>query len=104
MHLRTLRPVEALDNARVAATLDEYAALLELAGATSFSSRAYRRAAELIRTLPVPVLELARAGRVRELRGIGPGIEARLRELAESGRIAELEEKINVLRSRSGMS
>jgi DNA polymerase (family X) len=89
--------VEALDNARVAATLDEYAALLELAGATSFSSRAYRRAAELIRTLPVPVLELARAGRVRELRGIGPGIEARLRELAESGRISELEE----LRARS---
>ena len=89
--------MEALDNARVAATLDEYAALLELAGATSFSSRAYRRAAELIRTLPVPVLELARAGRVRELRGIGPGIEARLRELAESGQIAELEE----LRSRS---
>jgi DNA polymerase (family X) len=89
--------MEALDNARVAATLDEYAALLELAGATSFSSRAYRRAAELIRTLPVPVVELARAGRVRELRGIGPGIEARLRELAESGRIAELEE----LRSRS---
>jgi DNA polymerase (family 10) len=89
--------VDGLDNARVAATLDEYAALLELAGATSFSSRAYRRAAELIRTLPVPVLELVLGGRVRELRGIGSGIEARLRELAETGRIAELEE----LRSRS---
>jgi DNA polymerase (family X) len=97
VHLRTLRVVTEPDNARVAATLDEYAALLELAGATSFSSRAYRRAAELIRTLPVPVLELVRSGRVRELRGIGSGIEARLRELADTGRIAELEE----LRSRS---
>jgi hypothetical protein len=29
-------------------------------------------------------------GRVRELRGIGPGIEARLRELVETGAIAEL--------------
>jgi DNA polymerase (family 10) len=33
-----------------------------------------------------------RAGRVRELRGIGPGIERRLRELVETGRLAELEE------------
>ena len=31
-------------------------------------------------------------GRVRELRGIGPGIEARLRELVETGEIAELAE------------
>jgi DNA polymerase (family 10) len=33
-----------------------------------------------------------RSGRVRELRGIGPGIEARLRELLETGQIAELAE------------
>ena len=35
---------------------------------------------------------LVRAGRARELAGIGPGIEARLRELVETGRIAELDE------------
>ena len=40
----------------------------------------------------VPVAELVRSGRVRELRGIGPGIEARLRELVETGEIAELAE------------
>ena len=79
-------------NASIAATLDEYAALLELAGAGFYSARAYRRAAELIRALPVPVDELVRAGRVKELRGIGSGIEAKLRELVETGRIAELEE------------
>jgi DNA polymerase (family 10) len=33
-----------------------------------------------------------RAGRARDLRGIGPGIEARLRELVETGTIAELAE------------
>jgi DNA polymerase (family X) len=33
-----------------------------------------------------------RTGRARELRGIGPGIEARLRELIETGQIAELAE------------
>jgi DNA polymerase (family 10) len=54
--------------------------------------RAYRRAAETIRAAAVPVAELVAAGRVRELRGIGPGIETRLRELVETGAIAELEE------------
>src|SRR5262245_2709661 len=54
--------------------------------------RAYRRAAETIRGSAAPVEELVRNGRVRELRGIGRGIEGRLRELVETGRIAELEE------------
>src|SRR5690242_17323930 len=46
----------------------------------------------MIRTTPAPVAELVRSGRVRELRGIGPGIERRLRELVETGEIAELRE------------
>jgi DNA polymerase (family X) len=54
--------------------------------------RAYRRAAETIRGAAIPVAELVRSGRARELRGIGPGIEARLRELVETGEIAELAE------------
>jgi DNA polymerase/3'-5' exonuclease PolX len=41
-----------LDNATLAARLDEYAALLELAGAEYYTYRAYRRAAELIRGTP----------------------------------------------------
>src|SRR5438105_6484477 len=81
-----------LDNAAVAARLEEFAALLELAGAGYYTARAYRRAAELIRATPAPIAELVRAGRARELRGIGPGIDARLRELAETGDIAELRE------------
>jgi DNA polymerase (family 10) len=81
-----------VDNAEIARTLDAYAALLDLAGAATWSVRAYRRAADLIRSTPAPVEELVGSGRVRELRGIGPGIERRLRELVETGRIAELEE------------
>jgi DNA polymerase (family X) len=79
---------EKLDNAAIAERLEAYAALLDLAGASFYTARAYRRAAELIRSLA----ELVAAGRVRELRGIGPGIEARLRELVETGDIAELRE------------
>ena len=79
-------------NEELADRLVLFATLLDLSGATTFSSRAYRRAADLIRDTPAPVSELVRAGRVRELRGIGPGIERRLSELVETGRLAELEE------------
>ena len=81
-----------LDNAAIAERLEAFATLLDLAGAGYYSARAYRRAAELIRATNAPVAELVRAGRVRELRGIGTGIEARLRELVETGEIAELRE------------
>jgi DNA polymerase (family 10) len=78
----------ALGNAAIAERLEALAALLDLAGASYYSVRAYRRAAELIRSTPAPVAELVRSGRVRELRGIGDAIEARLRELVETGRLA----------------
>jgi DNA polymerase (family X) len=81
-----------LDNPSIAERLEAFATLLDLAGAEFYSARAYRRAAELIRTTKAPVASLVRAGRVRELRGIGAGIEARLRELVETGTIAELDE------------
>jgi DNA polymerase (family X) len=80
------------DNADYAAKLEAFATLLELAGANAYSVRAYRRAAELIRESPVPVAELVRSGRIRELRGVGPSIEARLRELVETGDLRELRE------------
>jgi DNA polymerase (family 10) len=81
-----------LDNAAVAERLEAFAGLLDLAGASGYSARAYRRAAETIRATPVPILELAKQGRAQELRGIGPGIATRLEELARTGTIAELDE------------
>jgi DNA polymerase (family 10) len=81
-----------LSNAAIAERLDAYAVLLELSGAEPYTSRAYRRAAETIRGMPLPVADLVRQGRARELRGIGPGIERRLRELIETGEIHELSE------------
>ncbi len=81
-----------LSNAQIADRLEAFAALLDLAGASYYTARAYRRAAELIRSTPARVDRLVRGGRARELRGIGPGIEARLRELVDTGEIAELVE------------
>src|SRR4051794_38122211 len=81
-----------MGNNEIAQTLEAYAALLDLAGSGHYTVRAYRRAAELVRETRAPVADLVRAGRVRELRGIGPGIERRLTELVTTGRLAELEE------------
>jgi len=90
--------VVVLDNAGIAEQLERFAALLDLSGASYYSVRAYRRAAELLRTTPASVAELVHSGRVTELRGIGPAIEARLRELVETGRIAELDELENAVK------
>src|ERR671911_1861271 len=81
-----------MDNPQIADRLDAFASLLELVEANPYTTRAYRRAAETIRDAPFPVAELVTSGRVRELRGVGPGIETRLRELVETGEIAELAE------------
>ncbi len=82
----------AVENRELADRLDAFASLLELQHANPYSARAYRRAAETVRGAALPVAELVRAGRARELRGIGAGIDSRLRELVDTGQIAELVE------------
>jgi DNA polymerase (family 10) len=84
--------VKRLTNAEIAEQLESLAALLDLSGSTFYTSRAYRRAAETIRETKAPIAALVAADRVQDLRGIGPGIATRLRELIETGRIAELDE------------
>ena len=81
-----------LDNAAVAEQLETFANMLDLAGASRYTARAYRRAAETIRETKAPIVELVRNGRAQELRGIGSGIGARLMELVETGTIRELDE------------
>jgi DNA polymerase (family 10) len=84
--------VKRLENATIAERLEALADLLDLSGAGYYTSRAYRRAAETVRETRAPIAELVAAGRVQELRGIGPGIAARLGELVDTGTIAELDE------------
>src|SRR5581483_3995121 len=83
---------EVVNNSDIADRLDAFAAVLDLGDANPYTIRAYRRAAETVRHSATPVADLVAAGRGRELRGIGAGIEARLRELVTTGRIAELAE------------
>jgi DNA polymerase (family X) len=82
----------AVDNREIAHRLEAFAMLLELSDASPYSVRAYRRAAQTIGEAALPVADLVRAGRARELRGIGESIAARLHELVATGQIAELAE------------
>jgi len=79
-------------NEEIASALAEYATLLELSAASGHAVRAFRRGAELVRSTPLPIADLVRAGRARELRGVGPGLERRMQELVETGQLAELDE------------
>ena len=90
-----------VENAEIADRLEALASLLELADANPYTVRAYRRAADTIRSTPAAVADSS--GRVAFARcaGIGPGIEARLRELVETGGIAELAELERELATRS---
>ena len=81
-----------LDNETLAERLDRLGTLLDAAGSSRYAVRAYRRAAGLVRSAPVDVAALVRAGRARELAGIGRSIEARLQELVETGDLAEIAE------------
>jgi DNA polymerase (family 10) len=90
--LLTAGKLLVVDNTEIADRLETFALMLELVEANPYTIRAYRRAAETIRGAAVPVEELVRRKRVRELRGVGQGIESRLLELVETGQIAELAE------------
>ena len=84
-----MRPEMAKDlsNAEIAEALDELGTLYELDGAVRYRVLAYREAARVIRQSPVSVAELARAGRVTELPGVGATLETKIVDLLDSGEI-----------------
>ena len=73
-----------MDNSGVARALSEIADLLEIKGENAFKIRAYRSAADVVRTTAEPMARLSDA-QLRELPGIGKDLAARIRELAETG-------------------
>ncbi len=74
-------------NAEIAAAFEELGTLYELDGAISYRVLAYRDAAKAIRQSPVSIAELARAGKVTELAGIGKTTEEKILALLEGGSI-----------------
>ena len=83
-------PGELPTNARIAERLQLIGDLLEMEGAVRHRVLAYRRAAARIRSTPESVARMAMEGRATDLPDIGSTLQAKIRELCETGDIAAL--------------
>ena len=83
-------PASPPTNREVADDLQLLGDLLELEGAVSHRVMAYRRAAARVRIAAESVAAMARAGRAVELPDIGPTIQAKILERADTGEISAL--------------
>ncbi len=77
-----------MENFQVAWALQELADLLDLTGANSFKSRAYRIAARRIESLTTDITVLYQEGRLTEIDGIGKAIAQKIGEYIETGAIS----------------
>lgn len=80
-------------NSDIAAIFNEIADLLDIEDANQFRVRAYRTAARTIETLSRPVTDLIDEGEdLTELEGVGEDMAGKIKEIAETGRLDQLEE------------
>src|SRR5919205_576472 len=74
-------------NAEVARLFAEISDILELKGEPVYRYNAYRTAARSVGSATEPLDELFSSGRLRELRGIGDALEAKIVEYLTTGRM-----------------
>jgi DNA polymerase (family 10) len=74
-----------VSNSAIADALEELGDLYELDGAVVHRVLAYRNAARAVRSSPVSVAALARAGRATELAGIGDTLQQKIITIVETG-------------------
>lgn len=79
-------------NKEVAQKLYELAEYLEILGEMRFKINAYIEAARKIENLPIPIEDLAKEGKLTEIKGIGEGIAKKIVQYLETGKIDKLEE------------
>ena len=84
-------PVTTPTNGEIAARFELLADLLELDGAVPYRYLAYRKGARSLRETPESIAGLSRAGRLRELDGVGAAIADKVAELLDTGSISALD-------------
>ena len=77
--------VRIMNNSEIAAIFRDIAALLEKKKGNWFKIRAYRKAADSIEGLIVPVGQLVDEGRLKEIPGAGEAITKKITELVNTG-------------------
>lgn len=81
-----------VDKHAVAKVLQEIGLLLELKGENPFKSRAYYNAARAVELLDGDLEQLAREGKLKEIRGIGSALNEKIGELIHTGSLKYYEE------------
>lgn len=81
-----------MQNIEVAWIFNELADLVELKGEDFFKVRAYRQAARTLAHLEQPLDELYRRGMLLKISGIGKAIEAKIKEILETGKLVKHQE------------
>ena len=82
-----------MNNSEIAAIFRDISGLLEKKKENWFKIRAYRKAADSIEGLPLPVEQLIAENRLREVPAVGEAIARKVVELVNTGRL-EFHEKL----------
>lgn len=82
----------SLRNLTLAALFRRTADLMEIAGENPFKIRAYRRAADAVELLPEEIGQVAEAGRLTQVPGIGAGLREKIEGWLATGRLDPLDE------------
>ncbi|HRK74785.1 MAG TPA: DNA polymerase/3'-5' exonuclease PolX, partial [Rhodothermales bacterium] len=78
-----------MTNKQIAKSLQEVADLLELTGGNPFRARAFANAARLLQRLPEQVKDLATAGALTGVQGIGSGLAKDIEVLLDTGSVPQ---------------
>lgn len=81
-----------MDNAEVAAVLNEIGTLLEIQGENPFKCRAYYNAARTLETLSEDITRLVTEKRLGEVAGIGEALQAKITTLVTTSHLPYLDE------------
>jgi DNA polymerase (family 10) len=74
-----------MDKKAVAEILDEMGTLFEIKGENPFKCRAYHNGARVVEALTQDIAELVKSDRIKEVKGIGPGLAETIKDLVLSG-------------------
>lgn len=81
----------SIHNADIAEAFDEMGDLLSILGENAFRVRAYRRAAQVVRSLPSELAQMGGPDEYDALPGIGTDLARKIAELVRTGRLTVLE-------------
>ena len=81
-----------MKNHLIADIFKEIAEILEIKGENVFRIQAYERASRNIKSLPEDIELLIKEGRIKDIPGIGKDLEAKIKEIVDTGRLKYLDE------------